>query len=382
MTEDNCVRPIALVDTTLRDGAQTPGLALSGNQKRVIARLLDDIGVDELEAGTPVMGPDERDVLRALLAMGLHCRITGWCRAHREDLRQARRCGLRSIHIGIPVSDIHLDAMGRDRAWVMRQLRELVQPATGDFEHVSVGAQDATRTSQEFLSAVAVEVAAANAARMRLADTVGVAHPLQTASLVAALRATAPELPLEYHAHNDLGMATANAVAAAAAGAGAVSVTVNGLGERAGNAPLEEVATALWRCRIGRITIHLERLTRLCRAVAEITENSLPSTKPVVGASVFVHESGIHCNGLVNDPATFEPFAPDRVGQKPSRFVAGTHSGAAGIRRLMADHGISIGAHVANRMRPVVQSTARNKGRSLSRKELMKIYRCVIKPSF
>ena len=366
---------VLIIDTTLRDGAQTPGLAFSREQKMTIAGLLDAIGVDELEAGTPVMGSAERGDIRALSAMGLNCRIVGWCRAHGEDVRRARHCGLDGIHIGIPVSDIQLSAMGKDRSWVMKQLKEIVAVAAGEFEQVSVGAQDATRTHPDFLAAVASAAAEAGACRFRLADTVGVAHPLQAAALVAQLKRAAPGVPIEFHAHNDLGMATANAVSAAAAGADALSVTVNGLGERAGNAVLAEVATALWRCHAGLTGIRLEALTSLSRLVAYCCGASLPPQQPLVGDLVFTHESGIHCDGMLKDSATFEPFAPECVGQAAFRLVAGTHSGSSGIRGMLARLGYRVDARAAEMLRPAVQRAARDKQGPLSDDDLIAIYR-------
>ncbi len=368
-------RPVQIIDTTLRDGAQSPGIAFSCRQKVVLARLLDAAGVDEIEAGTPVMGPAERGDLAALINLGLGCRVTGWCRAHPEDLRQAERCGLAGIHCAIPVSDIQLVALGRDRSWVMAQIHDLVKPAAGEFERVSVGAQDAMRTDARFLAEVAAAAAAAGAGRLRLADTVGVAHPLQVAALVTELRPAAGAMDIEFHGHNDLGMATANAVTAAAAGADALSVTVNGLGERAGNAALEEVAAALWRCGVNASRIRLERLTGLCRTVAGFCRRPLPPFKPVVGEAIFVHESGIHCDGILKDPATFEPFAPQQVGHAASRLEAGSHSGAAGIRHVLGRMGVDVDAATAASLRPAIQQAARRQGGRLSEADLMSIYR-------
>ena len=368
-------RRIRIIDTTLRDGAQTPGIAFSREQKIAVARLLDKAGVDELEAGTPVMGKAEQEDLLALMDLGLACRITGWCRARREDLHQARACGLTSIHFGVPVSDIQLGAMGKSRAWVMEQIGGLIATAAEQFDQVSVGAQDATRCDPEFLVAAAEAAAGAGACRFRLADTVGVAHPLEVAGLVKALCAAVAGIDIEFHAHNDLGMATANAVTAATAGAGALSVTVNGLGERAGNAALEEVAAALWRCHAGHCGIRLEQMTALCRTVASLCHRPLPPAKPVVGEGVFLHESGIHCDGVLKNPATFEPFPPARVGQSPSRLAAGTHSGSAGIRHLFSRLGIAVDNQTAAVLRPAVQRAARGKAGLLTADDLLEIYR-------
>lgn len=356
MTDDELRRPW-LVDTTLRDGEQSPGVAFSRADKCAIAAALAEAGVPEIEAGTPAMGEEEIAAIGGVVGLRLPARISVWCRAKQSDLECALRCGASAVHISFPGSPIHLAAMKKSRTWLVEQIGSLVDWSRGRFEFVSVGVQDASRADRRLLSDCARIARAAGADRFRLADTVGIWSPSAVCDAVRHLLAAVPGLPLGFHAHNDLGLATANTLAAIEAGAVAVDATINGLGERAGNAPLEEVVMAL-KIAVGRETgISPRCLPRLSRLVAAAAGRPVSPNKPIVGNGLFRHESGIHIRGLLCNSSTYEPFDPSEIGAQRA-IVLGKHSGTCAVRHVLASRGCEVTAEEAARLLSAIRRRA------------------------
>jgi homocitrate synthase NifV len=376
MTPHSPAKKVWLIDTTLRDGEQAAGVAFRPAERRRIAEGLAQAGIDELEVGIPAMGAAARREIRDLVRGGLGCRLTSWCRATPGDIAQAAGCGTDGVHISLPVSPIQLRALGRSPSWVLKTLETLVPSAAAGFACVSVGAQDATRAEKPFLDRFVRLAAACGARRVRLADTVGIATPLGVAAMLRRLRRPAgPFLTLEFHGHNDLGMATANALTAAEAGATALSATLNGLGERAGNARLEELTTALPLVAGCACRAQTAPLLPLCRYLAEITGRPIAAAKPITGGGVFQHESGIHVHGLLQDAATYQPFAPEAVGRGPAAFVVGKFTGSTGLHHLLTAAGIEISRSQAARLLPKIRATASRRGRALAMPEVLRLCR-------
>lgn len=362
-----------LVDTTLRDGEQTAGVVFANQEKLNIARMLDEIGVEQIEAGIPVMGGDEKEIIKKIVKSNLKASIMGWNRAVIKDIQASIDCGVDAVAISISTSDIHIkDKLKSTREKVLEQMITAVEYAKKEGLYISVNAEDASRTEDDFLNEFIKFAVEAGADRIRYCDTIGILNPIRTYNTIKSLKETFG-IDVEMHTHNDLGMATANAIAGVMGGATYVGVTVNGLGERAGNASLEEIIMAA-RCSLYENNKYdLLGLKPLCEYVSTASGRKLSPWKAVVGDNIFSHESGIHADGAIKNPRTYELYSPEDVGLS-RKLVVGKHSGSAGIKNKLLQLGINMEDELGADILESVRSHSIELKRSLNDMELLVIY--------
>lgn len=366
-------KKVLIVDTTLRDGEQTAGVVFARTEKLRIARMLDEIGVDQIEAGIPAMGGDEQEAVKAIAKAGLSASIMAWNRAVISDVEASIECGVDAVAISISTSDIHIfHKLQMTRKEVLEAMTQAVVRASQHGLYISVNAEDASRADPDFLLEFAMAAKDTGANRLRYCDTVGLLDPLTMYERIKTLHEKTG-LDIETHSHNDFGMATANTLAGVQAGARYVGVTVNGLGERAGNAALEEVVMALKHIFGIDLGIKTTRFRELSEYVARASGREIPLSKPIVGANTFAHESGIHADGVLKNPRTYEVFPPEEVGLQ-RQIVIGKHSGRHSLKAKFLEYGINLNDEEAAAMLPAVRATAVNLKRPLFDKELVYIY--------
>jgi isopropylmalate/homocitrate/citramalate synthase len=332
---------VGLYDTTLRDGEQTVGVVLSPEDKLELARALDGLGIGRIEAGFPRVSEDDRRAIELIRDAGLEAEIWGFSRAVPADVEALVELGLRSSVIESPISDLKLEALGVSRETMLERIRKAVSFAAEHDVHVAYFGVDSTRADPSFYEQVYRGAVEAGAKEVVVVDTLGIATPEAVAELVGrTLEWVGPDVPVHFHGHNDFGLATAAAVAAAKAGARWIQGTINGMGERAGNANLLEVALALDALYGIETGLRLERAREVSARVSELSGYALEPWKPVVGETLFRRESGAVASQF-HDPPSIEPYSAEVVAAERA-VVLGKKSGIDSIRIKAAELGLEL----------------------------------------
>ena len=371
---------VRIFDTTLRDGEQSPGVSLSPDQKLTIAKKLDALGVDALEAGFPMVSTGEQQAIKMITGAGLNAEICGLARANKKDIDAAVDVGLNYIHIFIATSHIHMEyKLKLTRDEVLSKAIEAVEYGKSRGLQVEFSAEDATRSDREFLKKVFSEVAKAGADRIDIPDTVGYSTPQYIAEITKDAIAVT-NLPVSVHCHDDFGLAVANAISGIQAGASCAHVTINGIGERAGNTSLEEFVMSLQCLQFNEkyeTGINTELLYETSRFVSKLVGMTVQPNKAIVGENAFGHESGIHTHGVLSNPLTYEPISPELVGRKRWLKV-GKHAGIHGMNAMLEEYGIEPGEEQAKQILDKVKSIG-DQGKQVTDVELLTIASEVMK---
>ncbi len=362
-----------IIDTTLREGEQTPGLLFSLNEKKQILDGLVKIGIPETELGiSSRLHPCPASLIDYCRSNHPHLKLSLWSRCREEDILHAAALSPDILSLSVPVSDIHLsDRLHKDRNWAQQTMITSIELARHKGLAVSIGFEDATRSNPDFLVHMARMAAQHGAVRIRIADTVGIASPAQFTALITTLKNARIGCLMAVHTHNDFGMATANAITALDAGAEAVDAVVLGLGERTGCARLEEIVGYLSLAK-GVQALKAEYLKPLSRYVAAITGRTVAGNRPIIGEDIFTCETGLHLQGLQNKPETYEPFKPEKV-QAERKLLFGAKSGRQAIQQRMSQLDTACSYHLSDQTIQAIRETAAGLRRPLSDAELIQL---------
>jgi homocitrate synthase NifV len=314
-----------------------------------LALELDALGVEILEAGIPVMGAEEIECLQAIQSLGLKAQLLNWCRMRKEDIGCALETGIRNVHFAVPASPVHIQTkLGTTEEDVIYRMAECVEYAQNKGLTVSVGAEDASRAQIGFVIRLFREAEKLGVTRVRYADTTGILNPFSACEQIRYIREHIGA-DIDFHGHNDFGMATANALGAYKGGANVISCSVNGLGERAGNTPLEEIVLALEHREGCKLPIDHTRLQQVSELVERCSGKCVEPAKPIVGRDIFTHESGIHVDGLLKCRQTYEALRPEELG-RTGRFVLGKFSGRRAVMHELEKAGARVDPETAGRI--------------------------------
>ncbi|MGQ1946833.1 homocitrate synthase/isopropylmalate synthase family protein [Geofilum sp. OHC36d9] len=366
------------IDTTLRDGEQAPGVVFSLNDKIQICQMLDQIGITEVELGIPAIGKQEIEELRTLNSQGFGFVTSAWSRAILSDIRKAALSGCDGIHISFPVSPILLQSMGKDTNWVLSQLEKIIPVALSHFSFVTVGAQDASRAELPFLLNFIGQVNDLGVHRIRIADTVGILTPFTTQQMFSDIYTIYPDVWLEFHAHNDLSLANANVLSAFRQGVECFSVTINGLGERAGNAAFEEVVMAFEMGEKINCELDTTLFYELSQMTGEIANRPVHLSKPVTGGLALAHESGIHTNAILRNRQSYQLISAQQIGREEIPFIFGKHSGRNSLIHFFRHLNLELSERLINDILKEIKNQASEKKGALSEIEIMDIYNMLL----
>ena len=366
-------RYINIIDTTLRNGEQTAGVVFSKHEKIRITKMLDEIGIPEIEIGTPSLGGAEREIIKEIVKDSFKSKLFVYCEAEPENIEYAIQCGAENVIINISTSDIHLkEKYKKNKTWVINKLKETIRVARQNNLNFIVSAEDATRTDLGFLLKLISIAKKKGAYRFRICDTVSKFDPFRTFLYISTI-SNATKFPLDVYNHNDFGMATANGLAAIRGGASSLVVSVGGLGEGTGNAAMEEIVMALRYLENIELGIETSKFREIAEYVARSSARAIPVWKAIVGTNVFAHESGIHADGVLKNPKNYEVFNPSEVGLT-RQLVVGKHSGSHTILHKFKEFDIELTDKQANEILALARVMSIDLKRPLFDKELMYIY--------